>query len=88
MNVESISFGTIQDGNLTYYTCPMESHSFVKVKDSGRCPECGMTMVAKTEPFDAAQQYYTCPMPEHAHVVLEEQGDCPVCGMQLVRMAI
>jgi len=86
MEGESISFGKVVDGKLTYYTCPMESHSFVKMKEPGKCPECGMTLVAKTEPFDPAQEYYTCPMPEHHHIVEEEPGKCPVCGMELVKV--
>ncbi len=84
MNVEPISFGTISGGQLTYYTCPMELHSFVRVKGPGSCPECGMTLVKKSEAFDPGQDYYTCPMPEHAHVVTEAPGDCPVCKMDLV----
>ncbi len=84
MNVEPISFGTISGGQLTYYTCPMESHTFVRLKGPGSCPECGMTLVKKSEAFDPGQDYYTCPMPEHAHVVTEAAGQCPVCKMDLV----
>ncbi len=84
MGDESIPFGTVVDGNITYYTCPMESHSFVKMSEPGQCPECGMTLVAKTEPFDPAKEFYTCPMPEHSHVVMDEPGECPVCQMELV----
>lgn len=84
MNVEPISFGTITAGQLTYYTCPMESHSFVKMSGPGSCPECGMTTVKKSEGYDPGKDYYTCPMPEHAHVVTEAPGECPVCKMDLV----
>ncbi len=84
MNSDQISFGTISGAQLTYYTCPMESHSFVRAKGPGSCPECGMTLVIKSEAFDPGQDYYTCPMPEHAHVVTETPGECPVCKMDLV----
>ncbi len=84
MSVEPISFGTISGGQLTYYTCPMESHTFVRMKGPGSCPECGMTLVKKSEVFDSGKNYYTCPMPEHAHVVTEAPGECPVCKMDLV----
>lgn len=82
----SISFGTINDGQLTYYTCPMESHSFVKVAEPGDCPECGMHLVKKTISVDENSKFYTCPMPEHNFVVTEEPGECPECGMNLVLM--
>jgi Cu(I)/Ag(I) efflux system membrane fusion protein/cobalt-zinc-cadmium efflux system membrane fusion protein len=81
-----VPFGQVEDGQLSYYTCPMESHSFVRLDHPGSCPECGMTLVKKTEPFDPDRTYYTCPMPEHAHVITEEPGQCPVCGMNLVEL--
>ncbi len=83
----SVPFGTIKDGQLTYYTCPMESHSFVKVAEQGECPECGMDLVKKTIPFDQKSTFYTCPMPEHNFVVTEEPGSCPKCGMKLVSIS-
>ncbi len=84
MKSEPISFGTVKDGILSYYTCPMESHSFVKMKEPGTDPECGMNLVQKQEPYDPEQTYYTCPMPEHSYVVMKEPGNCPVCGMNLI----
>lgn len=47
MDSEPFSFGEVVDGTLTYYTCPMEFHSYVKMKEPGSCPECGMTLVQK-----------------------------------------
>ncbi len=79
-----LPFGTVQDGNLTFYTCPMESHSFVKVAEPGKCPECGMDLIKKTIPVDENATWYTCPMDEHSFVVTDTPGDCPECGMTLV----
>lgn len=86
MDSEPFSFGEVVDGMLTHYTCSMESHSYVKMNEPGSCPECGMTLVQKQEPFDASKKYYTCSMPEHSHVVIEEPGNCPVYGMTLVEL--
>jgi len=57
------------------YTCPM--HPDVKQDRPGKCPECGMFLVADT---DADVEYY-CPM--HPDVVQEDPGKCPECGMFL-----
>lgn len=80
----SLSFGSLEGDLLIYYTCPMESHSYVRLSAPGNCPDCGMQLVKKTEHFDQEQKYYTCPMEEHHHVITKEPGDCPVCGMELV----
>lgn len=77
-------FGEVRDGMLTWYTCPMESHAFVKVNHPGDCPECGMKLVEKTEKYDSTKTWYTCPMPEHHYVVEDHAGKCPVCEMTLV----
>lgn len=54
------------------YVCPM--HADVKSDAPGKCPKCGMNLVAiKT---------YTCPM--HKEVTSNVQGKCPKCGMDLV----
>lgn len=79
------SFGTVEEEMLTYYTCPMESHSYVKMKEPGECPDCGMQLVKRTERFDPEKIYYTCPMPEHSYIVVDEPGSCLVCGMNLVQ---
>ncbi len=84
--ISTEKFGTVKNGQLTYYTCPMESHAFVKVNHPGDCPECGMKLVKKTVKYDEAITWYTCPMPEHAYVVEDHPGKCPVCGMELVAM--
>lgn len=80
----SPSFGNLEEGMLTYYTCPMESHSYVRMSEPGNCPDCGMQLVQKTEHFDQDETYYTCPMPAHSYVIDEVPGNCPVCGMELV----
>ncbi len=81
---DKISFAKIENDSLYYYICPMESHDYVKMSESGSCPDCGMTLIEKKEVYDPERVYYTCPMSEHVYVVTEEPGNCPVCGMTLV----
>jgi len=57
------------------YACPM--HPDVVQDEPGRCPHCGMTLLAK-----AVATTYACPM--HPDVVGEEPGRCPQCGMKLL----
>ena len=64
-----------------YYTCPMPEHADVVMDKPGKCPKCGMDLVAKKK--EPAVQY-TCPM--HPDVVTDKAGKCPKCGMDLVPM--
>jgi FtsP/CotA-like multicopper oxidase with cupredoxin domain len=57
------------------YECPM--HPDVVQDEPGRCPRCGMTLLAK-----AVATTYACPM--HPDVVRDEPGRCPQCGMKLL----
>jgi FtsP/CotA-like multicopper oxidase with cupredoxin domain len=57
------------------YACPM--HPDVVQDEPGRCPRCGMTLLAK-----AVATTYACPM--HPDVVRDEPGRCPQCGMKLL----
>jgi FtsP/CotA-like multicopper oxidase with cupredoxin domain len=57
------------------YACPM--HPDVVEDDPGRCPRCGMTLLAK-----AVATTYACPM--HPEVVMQEPGRCSQCGMKLL----
>ncbi len=59
------------------YTCPM--HPEIVQAKPGKCPKCGMNLVAK----EAAKDIYTCPM--HPDVISDKPGKCPKCGMNLVR---
>lgn len=79
-------FGIVSDGTLTYYTCPMESHSYVKMNEPGKCPDCGMFLTKKEIDYNPDKKYYTCPMDSHSYVVMENEGNCPVCNMKLVEL--
>jgi len=74
------------------YTCPM--HPEVESHEPGRCPQCNMFLVEKTETSasgqpqeakDATAPTYICPM--HPEVVSHEPGRCPQCNMFLVEKA-
>ena len=55
------------------YTCPM--HPEVVSAEEGRCPQCGMKLLA-------AAITYACPM--HPEVVSDTPDRCPQCGMKLL----
>jgi FtsP/CotA-like multicopper oxidase with cupredoxin domain len=57
------------------YSCPM--HPEVIAEEPGRCPSCGMKLLA-----EAAPTGFACPM--HPEVTSETADKCPNCGMKLV----
>jgi hypothetical protein len=63
----------------TVYTCPM--HPDVVSNKPGKCPKCGMELVAKK--VKTPRVYYTCSM--HPEVVSDKPGKCPKCGMDLIK---
>jgi FtsP/CotA-like multicopper oxidase with cupredoxin domain len=61
------------------YSCPM--HPEVISDQPGRCPECGMKLLAT-----ATASTYACPM--HPQVTSDQPGRCPECGMKLLVTAL
>ena len=59
------------------YVCPM--HPDVTSAQPGRCPKCGMKLLASQAPTVTT---YACPM--HPEVVSDQPGHCPKCGMKLL----
>jgi FtsP/CotA-like multicopper oxidase with cupredoxin domain len=70
--VAEMDLGT-PEGPVTY-ACPM--HPEVVSDEPGRCPKCGMKLLA------TAASGYVCPM--HPDVVSDKADSCPKCGMKLL----
>ena len=65
----------LSPGASVAYVCPM--HADVISAAPGRCPHCGMKLIAT----ERAPQY-VCPM--HSEVTSTQAERCPKCGMKLV----
>jgi FtsP/CotA-like multicopper oxidase with cupredoxin domain len=66
-----------EGAGLVTYACPM--HPEISSEEPGRCPKCGMKLLASPAPAATA---YACPM--HPEVVSDQPGHCPKCGMKLL----
>jgi hypothetical protein len=71
-----------------YYTCPMEEHKHVHSAEPGKCPECGMDLVAGVVTTEDKMEFYGCPMLAHSYVRSDTAGTCPDCGMELKPMRL
>jgi FtsP/CotA-like multicopper oxidase with cupredoxin domain len=74
--VAEMDMGEPQPGATAAYICPM--HAEVRSDEPGRCPKCGMKLMAT----QAVVIAYACPM--HPDVRSEQPGRCRECGMKLV----
>jgi FtsP/CotA-like multicopper oxidase with cupredoxin domain len=66
----------LSPGPTLTYVCPM--HPNVASAQPGKCPQCGMKLLATERP--ASQ--FVCPM--HPDVTSDRADQCPKCGMKLV----
>jgi predicted RNA-binding Zn-ribbon protein involved in translation (DUF1610 family) len=79
---------SIKGDKAMYYTCPMETHKHIHSQEAGKCPECGMELVAVIEADESNKDFYGCPMPMHSHVRSDQPGKCDECGMDLMPMRL
>jgi FtsP/CotA-like multicopper oxidase with cupredoxin domain len=75
--VAEMDMGAPEESGAVVYACPM--HPDVVSDEPGKCPKCGMKLLATAAPTETA---YACPM--HPEVVSDSPGRCPKCGMKLV----
>jgi FtsP/CotA-like multicopper oxidase with cupredoxin domain len=67
----------VPEGAAVVYACPM--HPEVVSEEPGKCPKCGMKLLATAAPTPSS---FVCPM--HPEVVTDSADRCPKCGMKLV----
>jgi FtsP/CotA-like multicopper oxidase with cupredoxin domain len=75
--VAEMDMGGPEGAGAVVYACPM--HPEVVSEEPGRCPKCGMKLLAAPA---ASATTYACPM--HPEVTSDAPDRCPKCGMKLV----
>ncbi|NIA18474.1 MAG: hypothetical protein GWO85_00090 [Simkaniaceae bacterium] len=80
--------GMKMNDEAVYYTCPMASHKHIHSSEPGKCPECGMALVAVEITTAEEADFYGCPMESHSHVRSDKPGTCDECGMKLKPMKL
>jgi FtsP/CotA-like multicopper oxidase with cupredoxin domain len=75
--VAEMDMGGPESAGAVVYACPM--HPEVVSEEPGRCPKCGMKLLATPAP---PAPTYACPM--HPEVTSDAPDRCPKCGMKLV----
>ncbi len=87
VSTHEISNSVIGD-KVMYYTCPMEAHKHVFSQEAGKCPECGMKLMAAVDGDESNNDFYGCPMSKHSHIRSDQPGKCDECGMDLMPMRL
>jgi hypothetical protein len=86
--IDKTEMAQMTEEQLIYYTCPMEEHKEVHSAEPGKCPECGMDLVAGVVTTEDKMEFYGCPMLAHSYVRSDTAGTCPDCGMELKPMRL
>ena len=77
--VAEMDVGADVEVGTAVFVCPM--HPEIQASWAGKCPKCGMKLLAVDEGDGEMPTAYVCPM--HAEVTATWAATCPKCGMTL-----